>query len=672
MAYEWNEYFPLDHPIYNANFQFENIDILCTDGLLIRTNTEWELYQNSDLATYNALKLNEENLIALCGNGSYSDGIYKFNLNTHNYEIIDWFIFPNFIYYNSTDYRFYLGSDAGLSRSYNGLKWVRDNSFEYGACFSMNNQNENYILSNEQGIFNWQYSQTPNFSPQQSLGLLECDEIDEASGLVASRTNDNVFWTFNDSGGEPAIYALNSQGEHLGIYTVDGVTNRDWEDIAIGGGPDYPQYIYIGEIGDNNNQYDTKYIYRFEEPVVNCNQAPVIETIYDAETISIQYPNANYDAETLMHDPLTNDLYIITKRVLDSPTGHDKVYYAEFPQSTTQAIVMEEVAVLDYPPSLDPFGGLYYGATAGEISPLGDEILIKTYTHVYHWKREQGQTLIETFQNDYNSITYTLEPQGEAICWEPYCNGYFTLSEEPSASFPAYLYFYDLNSWQLVNDQTFVEGFQFTSDGMLYAFMPGESYSSGLYSSNDLGENWDVCFWDMNLSAITLDCAENLFIGWEEDGVGFWETSMNDPLMMNNGLENQYILNLIDFPIIIDPPSVLACTQSGAYFLNEYTNANNYELPNTNYEIDNYPNPFNLETTIKFYLPQESKVELTIYNIKGKKVRGLVDDNCETGIYTAVWNGKNDAGNKVGTGVYFYKLNADNKTIKTKKMLLLK
>ena len=153
-SYQWNEYCPLDLPIYNANFEFENIDILCTDGLLIRMDNEWELYENSELPAINAVKLNEENLLTLFGNGSYSDGIYKFNLAAHNFEIIDWFIFPNFLYYNSTDYRYYLGTYEGLFRSYNGLNWVKDNSFEAGSFISMNNKNENFVLSKDQNIFN--------------------------------------------------------------------------------------------------------------------------------------------------------------------------------------------------------------------------------------------------------------------------------------------------------------------------------------------------------------------------------------------------------------------------------------------------------------------------------------------------------------------------------------
>jgi hypothetical protein len=676
VAYEWNEYCPLDQPIYNANFEFEDIDILCTEGLLIRTDEEWELYENAGLTAYNAIKLNDENLLMLFGGGSNSDGVYIFNLNTHDFEHIEWFDNPFFLYYNQIAQRYYVGCDEGLYCSHNGLKWVRDNSFNIGSCYSMSTQIDDFVIVNEQAIYNWQYTEIPDFSPQEDLGLLELDEIDEASGIVASRMNENVFWTFNDSGGEPVVYAFNSSGEHLGIYTLDGATNRDWEDIAIGTGTSSYQCIYVGDIGDNNSQYDTKYIYRFPEPVVDCNQTPVNETIYNGATISVQYPDGNHDAETLMHDPLTDDLYIVTKRIESSAIGSDKIYRAECPQSTTSTIVMEEVGELDYPPALDPFSGMYYGATGGEISPLGDEILIKTYTHVYHWKRHQNQTLVETFQNNYNSVTYAVEPQGEAICWEPFCNGYFTISEEPAASYQSHLYFYDLNSWQLANNYTSVKGFRFASDGTLYAFMPGESYSSGLYRSEDLGVNWDVCFWDINLSSLALDCYDNIFTGWEEEGIGFWEYPMNDPLMMNTGLEDQHILNLVDFPII-DTPSVLACTQSGAYFLTDYTNIENYQLPIANYELQNYPNPFNPSTTINFSIEQNQEnelIEIEIYNIRGQKIKefDVILNGDEEKSNSIIWHGTDRNNNSVSSGIYFYQLKIDGKVKQTKKMILIK
>ncbi len=97
------------------------------------------------------------------------------------------------------------------------------------------------------------------------------------------------------------------------------------------------------------------------------------------------------------------------------------------------------------------------------------------------------------------------------------------------------------------------------------------------------------------------------------------------------------------------------------------------ELPVTNYELQNYPNPFNPTTTIEFFVTQNSDfVNLEIYNIKGQKVKTLVNAHCEKGINTVVWDGANDSNKQVGTGVYFFQLKVDGKTIKTKKMMLLK
>jgi len=86
----------------------------------------------------------------------------------------------------------------------------------------------------------------------------------------------------------------------------------------------------------------------------------------------------------------------------------------------------------------------------------------------------------------------------------------------------------------------------------------------------------------------------------------------------------------------------------------------------------NYPNPFNPSTTISFSIPKESKVEITIYNIRGQKVRTVLKDNMGKGIYNTIWNGKDSSGKEVGSGVYFYKLNVDGKTCAIKKCLLLK
>jgi hypothetical protein len=85
----------------------------------------------------------------------------------------------------------------------------------------------------------------------------------------------------------------------------------------------------------------------------------------------------------------------------------------------------------------------------------------------------------------------------------------------------------------------------------------------------------------------------------------------------------------------------------------------------------NYPNPFNPETEISFNLPDDGYVNLTILNILGQRVRMLVDEFQHAGHITIHWDGKDDQGQKVTSGVYFYRLDASNFT-QTRKMTLIK
>ena len=86
----------------------------------------------------------------------------------------------------------------------------------------------------------------------------------------------------------------------------------------------------------------------------------------------------------------------------------------------------------------------------------------------------------------------------------------------------------------------------------------------------------------------------------------------------------------------------------------------------------NYPNPFNPETTIPFSIPEDGKVNLTIYNIKGQKVKTLANDQLKKGFHEIIWNSKDNNGKLVTSGIYFYKFNVNGKTKGIKKMILLK
>ncbi|MDO9576581.1 MAG: T9SS type A sorting domain-containing protein [Candidatus Cloacimonadales bacterium] len=102
-----------------------------------------------------------------------------------------------------------------------------------------------------------------------------------------------------------------------------------------------------------------------------------------------------------------------------------------------------------------------------------------------------------------------------------------------------------------------------------------------------------------------------------------------------------------------------------------FKNGQNITPVPTQIEITNFPNPFNPETTLFFSLPNEQKIELSVYNLKGQKVRQLVKGQFPSGNNSIVWNGKDDSGKQVCSGVYLYKLETADKII-SKKMLLLK
>ena len=88
-------------------------------------------------------------------------------------------------------------------------------------------------------------------------------------------------------------------------------------------------------------------------------------------------------------------------------------------------------------------------------------------------------------------------------------------------------------------------------------------------------------------------------------------------------------------------------------------------------EIENYPNPFNPFTTIKYQLPNPSEVTLTVYNVIGQVIRTLVDEKQMAGYYSIQWDGKDETGQTVASGVYLYCLKTKD-FVKSLKTILLR
>ena len=251
----------------------------------------------------------------------------------------------------------------------------------------------------------------PEFLPGVEVGTLESPDVTEASGIAASQRNPGVLWTHNDSGDSARTFALSATGRHLGTYNLAGIAAIDIEDMAVGPGPTSGEsYLYLGDIGDNSGRTSIA-VYRVPEPRVRTGQAPVEETIGHVDILRFAYPGIRSDAETLMIDPLNADIYVVTK---NEPS---KLYRSSFPQSTTEINVLEFVA--DLADGREVLGG--------DISPDGDEILVRYRFAASLWQRPPGTDMAEAVGSERFLIRRLRD--GEAIGFDARGAGFFTVNE---------------------------------------------------------------------------------------------------------------------------------------------------------------------------------------------------------------------------------------------------
>jgi hypothetical protein len=237
----------------------------------------------------------------------------------------------------------------------------------------------------------------------------------EISGVAASRVNAGILYIHNDSGNANQVYLTDANGANNGTLTLAPVGNRDWEDIAVGPGPDASKsYVYVGDIGDNDSKYNSVYVYRFPEPNLTGAALPFVTTIPTVDIIQLKYPDGPRNAETLMVDPLTKDIYIVSKE-----SNLAKVYVARYPQSTTSTTTLTPVVKF-----------LFNKATGGDISPDGTEILLRSNDLIWYWKLTAGTSISAGLLNKPEHAPYANnEPQGEGVGFAADGSGYFTDTE---------------------------------------------------------------------------------------------------------------------------------------------------------------------------------------------------------------------------------------------------
>jgi hypothetical protein len=232
----------------------------------------------------------------------------------------------------------------------------------------------------------------PTFaSSNQVMGHIPDTSLNELSDFVASTDNPGVFWTEEDSSNPNNVYAVTGTGQIVGVFTIQGTKDIDWEDLAIDRRAGEPDYLYVGDIGDNKGTRDGSNttgrsrvrLYRFPEPAVSAPGPKVTGTITGFDTFVYQYADANgtpiapRNSESLMVDPITHDVYVVEKKV--QTIGNVKQNWVFRLQQPLQNGVINIARKVAFTTTAKSY-------VSADISPSGD-IALKAGTVGYIWPR---------------------------------------------------------------------------------------------------------------------------------------------------------------------------------------------------------------------------------------------------------------------------------------------
>ncbi len=274
------------------------------------------------------------------------------------------------------------------------------------------------------------------YGPSRIWATSTTPALTDAAGLGVSAKNPGIVWSHNDSGGFPFLYAMTTNGTLLAEFDLTADTLADLEDMAIGPGPvaGVP-YLYVGDIGVGKLDTLTREsvrIFRALEPEVPLGWANNLQHRFfnQVERFTLVYPDGSYDANTMMVDPVTGDVFIGAKQ-----TGATRIYRASLAGAQDGATIRLELV------ATSTLGG----ASGGTISADGNRIVLRNERNARLWFRCPGESVGTALARSPEPIPLVgtaYETNGEAIAFLPDGSGYVTLSD--SVVSPP-LFFFPLN-----------------------------------------------------------------------------------------------------------------------------------------------------------------------------------------------------------------------------------
>jgi hypothetical protein len=224
--------------------------------------------------------------------------------------------------------------------------------------------------------------------PAQSLRITvhARRELVENSAATLSHTQPGVYFTVNDSGNEPLLFAFDTTGADRGMWRVGGARNVDWESASVGpcgvradsAAPPPNECVYIGDTGDNGATRMSRDLYRVAEPGA---RGPGFVGALAAQRLAYRYPDQPHDVEAMYVAP-NADAYLITKRRLTGPDSRlrpalvFRIPASAWDSAAVQAQLVDSLPVV---PGSAPMRQI----TDAALSPDGRFLAVRTYAQVY-------------------------------------------------------------------------------------------------------------------------------------------------------------------------------------------------------------------------------------------------------------------------------------------------
>lgn len=251
----------------------------------------------------------------------------------------------------------------------------------------------------------------------------------ESSGLAASRHVPGLLWTHADSGGEPLLHALAADGALRGSVRLDGVPNRDWEDMAAFE-QDGRAWLCVGDIGDNAGVRPHVLLHFLPEP--EFSGAAREKILAPAYTLTVTYEDGPRDCESLAVDSREGAIYLLSKR---EPTP--RLYRVPLAPSNEPVVArfVGEVPHLPKPNAVQhtlkiPTGRYRANPCAMDFAPDGSAAVVLTYGDVLIFPRAAGEAWSTALGRAPRRLPAHHQPQAEAACYSADGRAIFVNSEK--------------------------------------------------------------------------------------------------------------------------------------------------------------------------------------------------------------------------------------------------